>query len=360
MPLQIVRQDITKMNVDAIVNPSNTKLIPGGGTDLAIHTAAGSKLQKACNKLGGCNYGEAKITKAYNLPCQNVIHTAGPVWVDGQHNEANILELCYYNCMKLAVENKMSSVAFPLISSGSFGFPKDSVLKIAVKIITQFIMEYDIDVYIVVYDKNAFSLSEKLFTDVRSYIDDNYVDEHRFMRNFRRSAEREMFPIEESACLETITGATEYSDCDYSLAIEPCDEAPAAFIPQQMQAKSLGLDDMIKQIDESFSQMLLRKITEKNMTDAQCYKKANIDRKLFSKIRSNVHYRPRKSTALAFAVALELSLDETNELLMKAGFALSHSDIFDIIVEYFIKNKNYNVFEINEVLFQYDQNLLGS
>lgn len=339
MPLKIVRNDITKIECDAIVNAANSSLLGGGGVDGAIHKAAGKGLLLECMKLGGCKTGQAKITKGYNLPCKYVIHTVGPQWQGGHNGEKELLESCYKNSLALAKENNCESVAFPLISSGIYGYPKDEALHIAIDIITAFLALNDMLVYIVVFDKSAYRISEKLFADITSFIDDNYVDAHfEYNRTYRNN-------LGESEVLQK------------SIPIsDTC--APTASFPD-FSANELSLEQAVNNIDESFSQMLLRKIDEKGMTDSECYKKANIDRKLFSKIRSDINYKPSKPTAIAFAVALELSLDETEELLMKAGFALSHSNKFDIIVEYFISKGNYNVFEINEALFAFDQNLLG-
>lgn len=337
MPLEIVRNDITKMQVDAIVNAANSSLLGGGGVDGCIHRAAGKGLLEECKTLGGCETGNAKITGAYNLPCKYVIHAVGPRWLGGKRNEKELLESCYKVSLQLAKDNNCESVAFPLISSGIYGYPKDQALKVAIDVISAFLLENDMMVYIVIFDKATYKISEKLFSDIAEYIDDNYVDEH---TDYRRESMRMNAPM---APMQASIGLFEADLC----------ECKAMMTEEDLDAK-------LKQIDESFSQMLLRKIDEKGMTDAECYKKANIDRKLFSKIRSDVHYKPSKPTAIAFAIALELSLADTKDMLMKAGFALSHSNKFDIIIEYFISKGNYNIFEINEALFAFDQSLLGA
>lgn len=345
MPLQIVRNDITKMKVDAIVNAANSSLLGGGGVDGCIHRAAGPALLDECKMLGGCETGNAKITGAGKLPCKYVIHAVGPRWLGGTHGEKEHLISCYRTSLSLARSKGCETVAFPLISSGIYGYPKDQALRIAIDTISEFLLENDMTVYIVIFDKKAYQISEKLFSDIAEYIDDNYVDEHTdsYSEHIRRQkAFADSAPIFESSLSEN-------ADAEF----EPLASMPRAAMP-------LSLDDAIKQIDESFSEMLLRKIDESGMTDAECYKKANIDRKLFSKIRSDKLYKPSKPTAIAFAIALELSLDETRDMLMKAGFALSHSNKFDIIIEYFIQHGNYNVFEINEALFAFDQSLLGA
>ena len=344
MPLQIVRNDITKMTVDAIVNAANTTLLGDGGVDGCIHRAAGPKLLLECMTLGGCKTGEAKVTKGYKLPCKYVIHTVGPVYKDGNHGEKKLLESCYKKSLELAKERECESVAFPLISSGVYGYPKDKALKVAIDVISDFLLENEMTVYIVVFDKKAYQISEKLFSDIAEYIDDRYVDEHEILNRTRRNIYGDSTVLSERAISKEVVA-------EYSMHAPVC---ASVAMP-----KAASLEDMVAQIDESFSQMLLRKIDEKGMTDTQCYKKANIDRKLFSKIRGDVNYKPSKPTAIAFAIALELSLEETEDMLKKAGFALSNSNKFDIIIEYFISKGNYNIFEINEALFAFDQSLLG-
>lgn len=351
MPLQIIRNDITKLTCDAIVNAANSTLLGGGGVDGAIHAAAGKDLLMECRKLGGCKVGQAKITGGYHLPCKYIIHTVGPQWRGGQNKEKILLESCYRESLKLALQYDCKSVAFPLISSGVYGYPKDQALRVAVDCITEFLVGHEMLVYIVVFDKSSFQISERLFSDIASFIDDQYVDSQVDFRRTRRNKSGESmvfdeidFPLPE----------------EYTLYKKSVKESAVRPERQILTQGAISLKDAVEQVDESFSQMLLRKIDEKGFTDSQCYKKANVDRKLFSKIRSDIHYHPRKTTAIAFAIALELSMEETKDLLLKAGFALSHSSKFDIIIEYFIMKGNYNIFEINEALFAFDQNLLGS
>lgn len=331
MPLEIVRNDITKMSVDAIVNAANETLLGGGGVDGCIHRAAGKELLSECRRLNGCETGKAKITKGYKLPAKYVIHTVGPVYRDGNHGEKALLESCYRESLRIAKEYKCETVAFPLISAGAYGYPKDKAFKVATDVITDFLIENEMTVYIVIFDKNAYKISQKLFSDIKAFIDDNYVDENTdFNIESRRMCMAPMASVEAFSCINKSKIAED------------------------------ELNTILNEIDESFSQMLLRKIDEKGITDAQCYKKANISRKLFSKIRGDINYKPSKPTVIAFAVSLELSLRETEEMLKKAGFALSHSNKFDVIIEYFIKKGNYNIFEINEALFAFDQSLLGA
>ena len=346
MPLEIVRNDIAKMKVDAIVNAANESLLGGGGVDGAIHRVAGSGLLAECRTLGGCKTGKAKITGGHNLPAKYVIHTVGPIYEDGKHGEKALLESCYCESLALAKEHNCETVAFPLISSGVYGYPKDQALKVAIDVISDFLLENEMTVYIVIFDNAAYKISEKLFSDIAEYIDDNYVDEH---TDYSRERIR-------MNALPSMAPRTRRKKTDDDL-LEKCEIGMGV---DALLESERSIEELLGQIDESFSQMLLRKIDEKGMTDAECYKKANIDRKLFSKIRSDVHYKPSKPTALAFAISLELSLAETEDMLRKAGFALSHSNKFDIIIEYFISKGNYNIFEINEALFAFDQSLLGA
>ena len=335
MPLQIVRNDITQMKVDAIVNAANESLLGGGGVDGSIHQAAGPELLAECRTLHGCRPGEAKITGAYRLPCQYVIHTVGPRWHDGRSRERETLVSCYRSALSLAAEHGCESVAFPLISSGAFGYPRDQALRVAVDTIGEFLFTHDMTVYLVIFDRKSYQISGKLFADIAEYIDDHYVDAH---TDLRRERLRRMSVLESRA--EAI-----------------CESA----MPTPMMAPMAvnGLDDLLAHLDAGFSETLLKLIDRSGKKDAEVYKKANVDRKLFSKIRNNPDYKPSKSTAIAFAIALELNLDETRDLIARAGYALSASSKFDIIIEYFIGQKKYDIFEINEALFAFDQSLLG-
>ena len=328
MPLIIVRNDITKMSVDAIVNAAKESLLGGGGVDGCIHRAAGPELLQECRTLGGCKTGDAKITKAYRLPCRYVIHTVGPVWNGGKYGEREKLASCYRTSLALAKEHSCETVAFPLISSGVFGYPKDQALRVAVDTISEFLAENDMTVYIVIFDRAAYQIGNKLFADIAAYIDDHYVDAH---TDSRRERMRRMGVVE-------------------SRMLTAYEDAPMA---------ASGLDEALAHLDTGFSETLLKLIDRSGKKDAEVYKKANVDRKLFSKIRNNPGYKPSKSTAIAFAIALELDLNETRDLIARAGYALSASSKFDVIIEYFIGQKKYDIFEINEALFAFDQSLLG-
>ena len=330
MPLEIVRNDITKMSVDAIVNAAKESLLGGGGVDGCIHRAAGPELLQECRTLGGCRTGEAKITKAYRLPCQYVIHTVGPVWNGGSHGERELLVSCYRTSLALAKEHGCETVAFPLISSGIFGYPKDQALRVAVDTIGEFLLHNDMTVYIVIFSRTAYQISSKLFADIAEYVDDHYVDAH---TDSRRERLRRMSVLEGRAL-----------------------SAGAAAAPMVAD----NLDDLLAHLDAGFSETLLKLIDRSGKKDAEVYKKANVDRKLFSKIRNNPDYKPSKPTAVAFAIALELSLPETRDLIARAGYALSPSSKFDVIIEYFIMQRDYDIFKINEALFAFDQSLLGA
>ncbi|MBR3238278.1 MAG: macro domain-containing protein [Oscillospiraceae bacterium] len=343
MPFEIVRNDMTKMRVDAIVNPTNRDLVPGGGLDAAVHKAAGPELVKACRAIGSCGTGDAIITRGFDLPARYVIHTVGPVWHGGQRGEKALLTSCYQRCLELARAHDCGSIAFPLISAGTFGYPKDEAMAVALDMISRFLFENDMLIYLVVFGRAEYLTSKKLFSDVQAYIDDVYAASH-YHRN-AESRRREQWQADEAA-------AQGYEAELFDSAFPTEASSVGSLLPDWSK--------VFEEADEGFSEALLRLIDEKGMTDVQCYNKANIDKRLFSKIRSNPAYKPSKPTAFALAIALELSLEETSALLRKAGFAISHSSKLDIIVEYFIRNKQYNIFEINEVLFDFDQPLLGN
>ena len=341
MPLQIIRQDITKMRVDAIVNTTNEEMVGYSGVDLAIHTIAGAELDAECAKLAPLGLGQAKLSGAYGLPCKYVIHTSGPVWRGGLVGESIILRSCYIESLKLAVKNGCRSVAFPLISSGVYGYPKDQVLKFAIQTITEFLFDHELTVYLCVFDKESYSFSQKLFSDIQEFINDEYVDEH----------DEDFYD--------------NYDDSIDEMPMAKCIQAPMcadAMMPRKRETSSAAgksLREYMKQMDRSFQEMLFDLIDESGMTDVECYKKANVDKRTFSKIKSNKDYKPSKQTVIAFAISLQLDMDTTQELLATAGFTLSRSKVFDKIIRYFIHNGNYDIFEINEALFEFDQTLLG-
>jgi O-acetyl-ADP-ribose deacetylase (regulator of RNase III) len=350
MSFWVIREDITKLKVDAIVNAANTDLKWGGGVCGAIFSAAGgAKLQAACDKLAPIKTGEAVITPGFNLPAKYIIHAAGPVYHDGKHGEEKLLRDTYTNALKRAVENGCDSVAFPLISSGIYGYPKAEALAVATSAIREFTADHDMNVTLVVFDKSAFEVSRELLGDVDSYIDEHYIDRHTPKR-------RDLLDVEELSLLDN--GSVQFNKCiTGNYAPQAKRLAPQA--EQPIPQAAVPLKDIIGDLDEPFSDTLLRLIDTKGKTDVEVYKRANLDRKLFSKIRTGKGYTPSKKTALALAIALELTLDETDDLLERAGYALSHAVKFDVIIEYFIVNGKYDIFEINEVLFEYDLPVLG-
>ena len=378
MPLQIIRNDLTRMACDAVVNPTDEALSGSGGVDAQLHRAAGPALDLACARIGYCAPGSAVLTEGCELPARYIIHTVGPRWVGGEQGERETLASCYRSALSIASEKQLSSIAFPIISAGTFGFPKAEALEIAVREIRAFLSEHEMDVTLVVFDRECYEISADRYARVQSFIDEAYVDLHAefdVFSNYRR----EDRPIIESD-MEPAGSFSASFDADLKEASFEKESRPSAPAPQSagpatpreakasrpkprplgQASKPIAAFRPDRVLDESFSQMLLRKIDERGLKDADCYKRANVDRKLFSKIRTNPDYRPSKVTAIAFAIALQLDLDETRELLMKAGYALSRSQRFDVIIEYFIREQIYDIYEINETLFAFDQQLLGA
>ena len=312
MPFKIIRHDITKMKVDAIVNAANTDLLMGGGVCGAIFKAAGSELLAlACQPLAPIETGQAVITSAFNLPAKMIIHTAGPIYKDGHQNEAYLLEESYLNSLNLAYKNHCQSIAFPLISSGIYGYPTQEALEIATKSIQTFLLDHEMDVTLVIFDTKSTLTTQSLMGEIQQFIDSNYTKAFETLERFRNITQDD------------------------------------AFMPKDFT------------LDISFSDYLFNLIDEKQLDEISVYKSANISRKLFSKIR-NTHYTPSKRTILALAISMKLNRQETNRLLNQAGYSLSPSVLFDVIIDYFILHRIYDIYTINEVLFDYDQPLLGS
>ena len=374
MPFTIVRDDITHVKVDAIVNAANSDLLMGGGVCGAIFRAAGSrKLQAACDKLGHCDTGQAVATPAFALPARHVIHTVGPIWHGGTQGERDLLASCYRTSLELAASLKCSSIAFPLISAGIYGYPKREALEVAQTQIRSFLETHEMDVRLVLFDARVMELADDLRLRVKRYIDDVYVDASGY------SARRPWENVPSFADTSVAEDASLFGSAEDSMSFsEPMESyampTPLAAAPSASAAPSAAprgskrrerqklpgtLRNLLSHLDAGFSETLLAMIDERDLKDAQVYKRANLSRQHFSKIRSNPLYRPTKQTVLALAVALELSLDETQLLLQRAGFALSHADRRDVIVEFFIREGIYDVFQINEALFAFDQPLLG-
>lgn len=352
MPFRIVRDDIAHMRVDAVVNATNAQLLAGGGVCGALFRGAGhGDLSYACRAVGACPVGEAVVTPGFALPARYIIHTVGPVWRGGDEGEPALLRRCYDASLARVEELGVESVAFPLISAGAFGFPKPAALAIALEAFASFLVDHDIDIYLVVFDRASFDIGESLFASVQQHIDDTYEESYDYLGTALLSDEQVASAFESVECQRMRVRASKFAlDKGIPCLAAPCDAASSA----------KDLSRLVENLDESFSECLLRLIDERRMTDVEAYKRANVSRKLFSKIRSDKAYRPSKPTVLAFAVALRLSIDQTKDLLERAGFALSHASKFDVIVEYFILRQEYDLFVINETLFAFDQMLLGS
>ena len=364
MPFEILRNDITHMQVDAIVNTANPKPLIGYGVDAGIHHKAGPGLLQARQKIGNIRVGDAAITPGFDLPAKYVIHAVGPVWQGGGHNEEKLLTSCYERSLKLAKRQGCQSIAFPLMSAGNHGFPKDLALQIAMNAISRFLMKHEMQVYLVVFSRDAFQLSEKLFHSVSSFIDENYILQANLkqygipdkcaVRNIqqqmilRQQMDRRQL-LEETATLESAPQP----------AMEPAPKkASRKGIPFARQ--KLSLPDLLAQTDAGFSETLLKLIDQTGKKDSEIYGRANVSRQHFSKIRNNPGYKPTKATAIAFAIALELDLEQTRDLIGRAGYALTNSSTFDLIIRYFIEHKQFNVIEINIALYEFDQSLLGA
>lgn len=323
MPFTIIRNDITKMDVDAIVNPANTSLIMGGGACGAIYKAAGEKkLSEVTNQMGPINTSQAVITDGFDLKARHIIHVAGPIYQDGHQNEAQLLKDSYLNSLKLANQQGLRSIAFPLISSGIYGYPKEEALQIAQETILEYLEDYELDVFLVLFDQEAFDVVKQLKQDIQSYIDQHYVE----------------------SISDLYVARSKNVMMDYQM---------------NREVLSTPLEDPRFSLDISFSEALFRLIDNLNLEDTTVYKRSQLSRKLFSKLK-NKDYRPSKKTILALCMGMRLDLEQTEDLLDKAGFSLSNSQLLDVIVSYFIENKNYDIFELNEILYEYDQPLLGS
>ncbi|HHU12051.1 MAG TPA: RNase III inhibitor [Clostridiaceae bacterium] len=324
MPFTILQDDLTRQKVDAIVNAANTELRQGGGVCGAIFKAAGeADMAAACAPLAPIETGDAVMTPGFALSARYVIHAAGPIYRDGRSGEAALLRQTYGSALHLADSHRLESIAFPLISAGIYGYPKAEALAIATGSIRAFLEKHEMDIRLVIFDRAAFELSRELTGAVESYLEQHFADRTRDDIRLRE--------------LQTISMESAYP----------------ANVPAQLERE-------VQDLNDSFAVRLFQLIDEKGMSDVSVYKRANLDRRLFSKIRSDKHYSPGKRTAVALTIALELTLGETDDLLARAGYALSTSRIDDVIVRYFIENKMYDIFSLNEVLFAYGRPLLGT
>lgn len=334
MPFHIIREDITRVRADAVVNAANEFLAPGGGVCGAIFSAAGrEKLEKACYAIGRCPTGSAVVTPAFDLPAKYIIHAVGPVWQGGYREEEKLLRSAYLTSLKLAREHGCGSIAFPLISAGIYGYPKRDAFRIASEVITRFLRENEMKVTLVLFDRSSLLTGEERFGKIRQYIDDHYVEEYPFARGFGAPDTMDNAPMP-----------------------SPMGAAPVCAAPAPAHR---SLADAVAELGESFSARLFRLIDERGVSDSAVYKRANIDRRLFSKLRKE-DYTPSKSTVLALAIALRLNGDEARDLLKRAGFALSDSSRSDVIVSWFIEQGIYDIYAVNEALFDFGERPLGS
>lgn len=379
MSFKIVRNDITKIKADVIVNTANPEPVYSAGTDSAVYNAAGAeKLLAERKKIGRIAEGDVAVTPAFDLDAKYIFHTVGPIWQGGDYGEKETVRKCYQNCLNKAAELELESIAFPLLATGTYGFPKPDALLIATSVFGSFLADHEMDITLVVFDSESFALSDKIFAGVDRFIDENYVEE-KIEEEYGEAVmedrmEMPSFDVceEESADFHSERRSRKerlrnerlrnerrglFATGRNAMMVEP----PAAMsISEACAAPKRSLDDVVKNIGETWQESLLRLITEKGYSDTEVYKRANVDRKLFSKIRSNKNYQPKKNTAVAFALALRLNLDETRDFLRRAGYAFSPSSIFDLIIEYSIDHGIYDLMLINGALFDHDQPQLGA
>lgn len=361
MPFQLVRADITTMSCDAIVNAANAGLQAGGGVCGAIFHAAGrEELQAACDAIGGCETGQSVITPGFGLRAKYVIHTVGPQWHGGDQGEEALLRSCYRTALQLAVKHELGSIAFPLISAGIYGYPRQQAISVATEEISAFLTDErspDIDVTLVLYDTGSYREGKGLFGDIATYLDTHSPAYLRYQEERQSRTRNDVFGDMAEESMFSAPMAAPFADEDVCKSSAPSQKATPA-MPGGSRLK-----DWISarfQKEETFSEYLLRLIDQSGEKDATIYKRANVDRRLFSKIRSNTHYQPGKSTVLAFCLALRLSVEESEKLLGKAGYALTHTSRFDLAVEYCLKHRIYDVHQVNIALFELDLPLLGA
>lgn len=362
MALTIVRNDIVRMDVDAIVNSTNVRLISGGhGVDAGIHHAAGPELAKALREIGACPVGSAVITDAYNIStCRYIIHTVGPLYRDGQHGEELLLQSSYRSVLQLARDYRCQSVAIPLLCTGAYGYPKSEGYRIATSVVREFLFslpeDEDMMVYLVLFDRESVAVGEKIDADVDACISDEYREEKkRFLQSVRRER-----------------NAREFS------AAPPCaepEELPcAASRPAPKAARTRpGLAGMVGSVigagkrkqdyaeqDLSFAQMCEWWCEQKGISKKEFYICANINKSMFWNMKHHPEQIPKKTNVLACAIGLRLDYSETQDLLMRAGMTLSKYYALDAVVESYIRSSSYDIYEINEALFDRDLPLLGA
>lgn len=352
MPFKIVRNDITKMNTEAIVNTANDYPTVGTGCDHAVYTAAGFEelLKYRQDKIGFVQEGEAFITPGFNLPAKYIIHAVSPLYKGGNQEEETKLRSCYRNSLTIAKENGINSIAFPLISTGGFGYPKEEGMRIAVDEINAFLLLNDMLIYLVVFDTTSSILGEKIYPDLEAYIDHNYVKNASYEEYNGAYADtlRPRAPVASPLPKSSAPSVGSFFKKNKKEA-EPCKEAvcdEGAFYDFEEQHER-KLEERMRHLSDTFSEYLMYLIQERKMENAEVWKRAIVDKKIFSKIKTNPNYHPQKITALCLCVGAKLNLDETKDLLARAGYALSPCDKTDIIFSYFIENEIYDMIELD-------------
>ena len=360
MPLKIVRNDITKMQVDAIVNTANSKPLYSTGVDTAVYEAAGAEeLLAARKEIGFLEEGAVAITPGFRLPAKYIIHAVSPCYRGGENREEELLRSCYRRSLALAQENECKSIAFPLISTGNLGYPKEEGLRIAVDEINAFLLKYDMLVYVVVFDAEATRLGQKLYPDLDEYIDRNYVAEKMETEYKRKGAS-----LFGRLTLRRDADRSESRSADWSVSrsVDRCEnqsawqvgagvcEENADYDEDLWEEHESALNERMKHLSDTFQQYLLYLIGQKGLTNAEVYNRAFVTKQLFSKIKLNKEYHPDKATAMRLCIGAKLSLDETKDLLARAGYALSPCDRRDVIFSYFIERGVYDMIDIDIAL----------
>ena len=357
MAFKIVRNNITKMNTDVIVNTANRNPIVGPGCDTAIYRAAGYQklLDYRKEKIGTVEQGDAFVTPAFNLPAKYIIHAVSPLYHDCKHGEEEVLRNCYRKVLSLAKNLKVESIAFPLISSGGFGYPKEEAMRIAIDEIHAFLLEHSLDIYLVVFDPESTRLADQIDSQLDEYIDEHYVDEQ-IKREWDESSYKEggmSLRMEAPLPMEgAILGSAppleipERRSLRKEKVFNPEEEKD--YLPDEdVEELEKKLDQRMTHLSDTFAEYLLYLIKSKGLKNSEVYKKALVDKKLFSKIKNNPDYHPKKSTALCLCVGAKLSMDESKDLLARAGYALSPCDKTDIIFAFFLEHKIYDMIALD-------------
>ncbi len=391
MALRIVRNDITRMQVDAVVNTASEAVQVGAGCDYAIYNAAGydELLAYRRENIGEKKEGEAFFTPGFKLPARYIIHTVSPLFRDGNSKEEEKLRDCYRNSLEIAKKLKLTSVAFPIISTGSFGYPKEEGLRIAIDEVNAFLNDNDIEVFLVVYDERTTELGRRIAPDLEEYIGKKYVSPFSMMacpmtarpvidnRGLSQACDEEPAKKKEKKKEKTTFAQKLFGKSSKkNEAVSSVEGLVAASESEFLEDKSSScidyetydnydfseyqgrLEERFEHMSDTFSEYLLYLIQSKNMENAEVYKRAIVDKKVFSKIKNNPDYHPQKLTALCLCIGAKLNLDEARDLLMRAGYALSPCDKTDIIFSYFIENGIYDMIELDIQLEEHGLNCI--